>query len=197
MQKMDVEIEAIDSWPPEFRQAASQDKQLILSYHKERLRIDRLYRDDVSLRINPPENKYKQPYLELIERLETLLTPHRIIAYHCSRLTQEEIVNIKQGGLQVLSAELIHKRLRQCLSGGYLKPAEYESLMASQPVSECLGNKQGDRTSKIWFCANRSTLQDDGSVYRLFRSWGGEAVYGATKRIQTQVMFCVESAYPA
>ena len=29
----------------------------------------------------------------------------------------------------------------------------------------------------IWFCPNRTTLQDCSAVYRLFRSWGGEAVY--------------------
>jgi hypothetical protein len=29
----------------------------------------------------------------------------------------------------------------------------------------------------IWFCPNRSTLQDASGVYRLFRSWGGESVY--------------------
>ena len=29
----------------------------------------------------------------------------------------------------------------------------------------------------IHFCANRSTLQDCDAVYRLFRSWGGEALY--------------------
>ena len=194
---MDVEIEVTDSWPPEFRQAASQDKQLILSYHKERLRIDRLCRDDVPLRINPPENKYKQPYLELIERLETLLTPHRIIAYHCSRLTQEEIVNIKYGGLQVLSAELIHKRLRQCLSGGYLKPAEYESLMASQPVSECLNNKHGPEQAGFAFVQTAQPCRMTVQFIVCFVLGAVKPCIGATKRIQTQVMFCVESAYPA
>lgn len=29
----------------------------------------------------------------------------------------------------------------------------------------------------IWFCPNRSTLREYSRVYRLFRSWGGEAIY--------------------
>jgi hypothetical protein len=29
----------------------------------------------------------------------------------------------------------------------------------------------------IWFCPNRSTLREASGVHRLFRSWGGEAVY--------------------
>jgi hypothetical protein len=29
----------------------------------------------------------------------------------------------------------------------------------------------------IWFCPNRSTLQQASGVYRLFRSWGGEVLY--------------------
>ena len=143
---MDIEIEDLNTWPLEYRQKAINSKPLIISYHKERSRIDRLCRDDVFIQINPPNNKFKRPYLELIRRLETLLIPHRIIAYHCSRLTKEEITNIKQGGLQVLSTELVHRRLHQCLSDGYLKESERKSLMASQSVSESLDNKHGHRT---------------------------------------------------
>ena len=38
---MDVEIENIDSWPPDFRTAAIQGKSLVVSYHQERSRIGR------------------------------------------------------------------------------------------------------------------------------------------------------------
>ena len=33
-----------------------------------------------------------------------------------------------------------------------------------------------------WFCPNRSTLRISGGVYRLFRSWGGEAIYCGLER---------------
>ena len=174
---MDVEIEAIDSWPPDFREAAIQGKSLIVSYHQERSRIERCGAGDVLLQRNPPENRYKQAYRALVEQLEALLAPHRIVAYHCSRLTKEETVNIKQEGLRVLTTDLVNKKLGQCLSDGYLKQAEYERMRNSPNLSECLNNQHGSRTGIIHCCANRSTLRDCDDVYRLFRSWGGEALY--------------------
>ena len=175
---MDVEIENIDSWPPDFREAAVQSMQLVISYHAECLRIGK-YREgeDVFLQIHPPDNRYKQDYRALVKRLEALLLPHRIVSYHCTRLTQEEIVDIRQEGLRVLTTDLVDKRLEQCLSHGYLEQAAYERIKNSPHLSESLNDKNGKRTDMIHFCANRSTLQDCVDVYRLFRSWGGEALY--------------------
>ena len=133
---MDVEIEDIDSWPPGFREAVMQSMSLVISYHEECSRIGK-YREggDVLLQIHPPENRYKQDYRTLVERLEALLLPHRIVSYHCTRLTQEEIVDIKQEGLQVLTTNLVNKRLEQCLSHGYLNQVEYERIKNSPTSS--------------------------------------------------------------
>ena len=174
---MDVKIEDIDSWPPDFREIAIHDKSLVVSFHQECSRIDRYCEDDVLLRINPPKNRYKQAYRALVVQLESLLVSHRIVAYHCSRLTKEEIVNIKQEGLRILTADFVNKRLDQCLSHGYLKQAEYERIRNSPNLFESLNDKNGLRTGMIHFCGNRSTLRDCHAVYRLFRSWGGEALY--------------------
>ncbi len=174
---MNVEIEDLGSWPSEFKQEAIRNKPLIVSFNRERLNIEQRCMEDVFLRINPPENKFKQSYLKLMAKLEILLTPHQIVVYHCTRLTREEIENIKQEGLQVLSAGLVHKRLHECLSNGYLEQREYEYFMNSQSLSESLDNRHGARSNKICFCANRTVLRDCGAVYRLFRSWGGEAIY--------------------
>ena len=174
---MDIEIEDIDTWPPDFREVAIQNKSLIVSYHKECLHIDRCCEDDVLLRINPPKNRYKQAYRTLVYQLETLLATHRIIAYHCSRLTKEEIVNIQQEGLHVLTGGLVDKKLDQCLSRGYLKQAEYDRIKNSSHLFESLHNQLDSRTGMIHFCASQTTLRDDHAVFRFFRSWGGEALY--------------------
>ena len=129
------------------------------------------------MQINPPENRYKQAYRALVEQLEALLAPHRIVTYHCSRLTKEEIVNIKQDGLRVLTTDLVNKKLHQCLSDGYLKQGEYELIKNSPYLSESLNNQHDSRIGMIHSCANRLTLRDCHAVYRFFRSWGGEALY--------------------
>ena len=81
---MNVEIEDLDSWPSEFKQEAIRNKPLIVSFNRERLNIEKRCMEDVFLRINPPENKFKQSYSKLMARLEVLLTPHQIVAYHCT-----------------------------------------------------------------------------------------------------------------
>ena len=174
---MDVEIEDINSWPPEFQKLAIQNKALVISHHEECLRIYRFYEDDDYLRKNPPKNRYKQSYRALVDQLEALLAPHRLIAYHCSRLTREEIVIIKQDGLRILTADLVNKKLDRSLSHGYLTKAEYECIKNSPHLFESLHNQLDSRTGMIHFCASRTTLRDDHAVFRFFRCWGGEALY--------------------
>ncbi|MEJ0084997.1 MAG: hypothetical protein WDO72_04915 [Pseudomonadota bacterium] len=174
---LDVELEAVDTWPPEFLQAAVQNRELILSFQRERQRIDRLGWDDIRVRINPPENRYEDEYKALVDRLDGSLVRHRIVGYHCTRLTPGEIRSIKANGLRLLSTDLVRQRLDSCVADGHMTSAQCEYLVGSQIMRESLGNLHGNRTGMIWFCPNRSTLQESSGVYRLFRSWGGEAVY--------------------
>lgn len=173
-----VEIEDQTSWPPEFLGAVQESRELILAYQRERLRIDRMGYQDVSVRINPPKNRHQYEYSKLIAPLETVLTRHRIVGYHCTRLTPGEISGIKSGGMRLFTSELVKRRLGQCRDDGHLSRKEFEYLSCSENIRSSLNNKCGTRTGMIWFCPNRSTLQESSGVYRLFRHWGGEAVYG-------------------
>ena len=64
---------------------------LIVDYQRERLRIDQLCQDDLEMRIHPPQNRYAPAYCALVAVLEPTLVHHRIVAYHCTRLTESEI----------------------------------------------------------------------------------------------------------
>ena len=172
-----VEIEVEDTWPPDFLQDVVQHRDLILSYQREEQRIDSLRQNDIFARVDPPRNKFKDRHNELLDRLDELLTKHRIIGYHCTRLTAGEIAAIKSKGLRLLSPDLVRQRLDQCVADGYMTPTHRAYLDNSQTMRDSLGNRHGNRTGMIWFCPNRSTLRDASGVHRLFRSWGGEAVY--------------------
>lgn len=172
-----VEIENITSWPKDFYEIASDHKEFLYSYHREEKRIDSLCRDDVLLRARPPINVYANKYKSLVDQLDTILNSHKIVGYHCTRLTKHEIDNIKKEGMKILSEQLIQQRLANAFSQNHLSRQEYEYLTKSSSVVSNLNNKCGDRTGMIWFCPNRSTLKNNGAVHRLFRSWGGEALY--------------------
>lgn len=175
--RLAVEIEDQENWPPDFAEKVVGGRSLILSYQRERSRIDRLGQDDIRVRLDPPKNEYKQSYTELIDELESLLTPHKLVAYHCSRLTAREISSIKEAGLSLLSPALVRRKIDECYADKLITSEAYQYLSSSQHIAACVNNVHANRADMIWFCPNRSTLQDYSGAHRLFRSWGGEAIY--------------------
>jgi hypothetical protein len=173
----DVEIEDLDSWPTAFRKEAEFGRSLVCQYQTERLRIDHLAESDIHIRLDPPANKHKALYLELIEELESRLVPHRIVGFHCTRLTFAEVNNVVGSGLKPLSLELICERIESCISQGLLDKADGEYLRESPAIRRCISNQNGRRTGLLWFCPNRSSLADYYGISRFFRMWGGEALY--------------------
>ena len=180
--KLPVEIEDIQSWPEEFRDEAFKHKTLLISYHQEYRRISRLGEEVLIARVYPPLNEFEEEYRALADRLETILSERRIVGYHCTRLTASEIKAIKNRGLNILSKELVQQRLDNALIDGLLTEEEALYLRNSDNLKETLDDKYGGRTGMIWFCPNRSSLQYESGVYRLFRSWGGEAIYWGHER---------------
>jgi len=176
---MEVEIEEQNSWPENFLAAAKGNLTMLLDYHQREAEIRRIQREDVLARIKPPKNENREAYEQLADDLEDMLRPHSLVAYHCTRLTSQEIASVRASGLRLLSSALVSDRLLACVQAGHLEKADYQPLVGHEVIAANLADHQGSRDGKIWFCPNRSTLQDPSAVYRLFRSWGGEAVYRA------------------
>jgi hypothetical protein len=151
----------------------------VLKYQLERQRIDRLAQKDVMLRIHPPLNPHREEYEALVNDLNEALENHRLVGYHCTRLTPSEVAGVRADGLRVLSPQLIQSRFERCYYDGLISGEERDAIAQSQWMIAALSDRNGHRTGKVWLCPNRSTLKDSSAVYRLFRSWGGEAVYGA------------------
>lgn len=99
------------------------------------------------------------------------------MGYHCTRLTDHEIQNIKSSGLKILTPDLIELRLRTVLEHGILSAEAHEYISNSPMLKSSTSGEYGKRTGMIWFCPNQETLSEIHAVYRLFRSWGGEALY--------------------
>ncbi len=115
-----LEIENQTCWPPEFANGIAGNRSLLLDFHRERSRIDGIAENDVRARIDRPDNRFERDYRTVVARLEALLLPHRIVAYHCTRLTPGEIAAITTSGMRLLSPALVQSRLDQGLADGYL-----------------------------------------------------------------------------
>jgi hypothetical protein len=172
-----VAMDDLHSWPSPFRARALASKGLCLAYQMERQRIHDSVCDDPIARTYPPPNKYEADYNDLVEDLETLLIPHRLVAYHCTRLTPREVTDVRTGGLRMLSADLLKRRIDHCEEDGHFSSADANWLRSSPHIARTLSDQTGNRTGRLCYCPNVSTLRYDSGVYRLFRCWGGEALY--------------------
>jgi hypothetical protein len=174
---IDIEVEA--TWPAEFLAEARKHRALIIDYQRERQRIDRLVQDDVIARTYPPSNRYDTAYRDLVSRLEPELMPHRLVGYHCTRLTSREIAEIESGGMRMLTPQLVAEKIAGCVKDGHLTSDRGDFLLHHGSQIAALRDQHGRRTGMLWFCANNSTLRISSRVYRLFRYWGGEATRGS------------------
>lgn len=175
---LNVEIEDITTWPKEFKALVDKSKELIVLYHRERSNIFNDCKDDPIPGRGLPLNQYEETYLSVVSRAESILLSNQLIAYHCTRLTEEEIQDIKETGMKRASALFVHKRFKTLHEQGYLSTDQYLYLRNSECIKYNLNAKKGALTKDIFFVCNRSILkkQPDG-IYRLLRSWGGEAIY--------------------
>jgi hypothetical protein len=173
----DFELELPQTWPVGVRELVESHRETLIAYQRERGRIDRLGWTDVRVRMNPPVNQYRSGYDTLLARTEELLVGHRLVGYHCTRLTSAEVVRVRREGLRALSPDLVRERLEALVDAGEMSAAQCRFFLDHPMLHANLANRHGRRTGLVWLCPNRSTLRDGSGVYRLFRSWGGEALY--------------------
>lgn len=174
---LNIEIDDQSSWPGPFLILARENIEMITGYRREEQRIDQMLREDVLARVNTPRNKFEKEYRDVVDQLDNMLTPHRLVGYHCTRLTRTEIEEIAEVGLHPLSPELILRRVSRIIEREELLDSASVERIGSEVAKGLQERNGGARAAMIWFCPNRTTLRDFSAVYRFFESWGGEALY--------------------
>lgn len=98
------------------------------------------------------------------------------MGYHCTRLTPAEVGRLRREGLRALSPDLVRARLEALVNADEMSSAQCRFLCHPM-VHSHLTDRNGRRAGLVWLCPDRSTLRGAWGVYRLFRSWGGEALH--------------------
>jgi len=160
------------TWPSELKQILDEGLPILRAFFAEYARIERLQRDDVGLRIREPRNPYRQRKDEIYDAVGRSLAGLYIVAWHCTRLCDDEIELVRTNGMYPLSPETLTTRLERRIRTGDISTEEAERF-----ANEHKANDE-NRQKKLWFIFSRSLLHDEGGVGRLFTSWGGEALYG-------------------
>lgn len=109
------------------------------------------------------------------EEIEDALRGHSLRAYHATRLLDHEVEAIQKQGLRRLTSSLIEERLAAAAQHGAITSGVHETLAGSTVFAR---NFQTEiREGLLWFFLGSSTFSDDGGLWRLLETWGGEGIY--------------------
>jgi hypothetical protein len=111
-------------------------------------------------------------YASQIEALLPSVHDCALKGWHCTRLRDAEVHNIRTQGMAVLSTSLVCSRIDAAQNDGELPRDVADRLRAMHRASDMY------RQGQIWFGFS-PTLPDEHATNRLLRNWGGEAIYWA------------------
>jgi hypothetical protein len=159
-----MKIDDLSSWPPEIIRFLQQHHDMFLRWHERR------YADKPVAPVRPEELDWA------IYALDDLLRPYPLHGYHCTRLSEAEIAHILAEGMQPPNSTRLCARIDGLLAAGLIDPAIADKLRAEH------GADEPSRTGMIWFCFYPPRFAGQSAAERLFRNWGGEALYAYHER---------------
>lgn len=164
-------INDIRTWPDDLKQHFKVNYALINSYLEFEREVDIKAIKDIFLRLKKPINPFAREWDSFFNAMESILDKYRIVGFHCSRLTEEEQIDIRANNLQPLSIERTKARLDKLYRNNVLSKEQYEILLHNNVVED------NGRKGKVYCFLHSSTLLDERGLERFFRCWGGEALY--------------------
>ena len=164
-----VDYERPNTWPPALTALFNAHSETLESHGREQHRISMLSSEEGQW----ARNRYKDQHDHIAQRANEILGDERLLGFHCTRLANDEIADVRARGLHLPSADFLHERICRRIEAGDIP----ENL-----GSQLLKKNQADdqyRQGRLCYVNMRSVLKSKGAVGRLFRSWGGEALYNS------------------
>lgn len=110
----------------------------------------------------------------MVKAFTDLVDDREILAIHASRLTEREIENIRNFGLDATSGELVTKKLAQARDDNALTEDEYQHLL---DVATSSLEPDEFRANQICLSIGEFDYDRDKSqLYHFWRTWGGEII---------------------
>lgn len=117
------------------------------------------------------EGPFPTNYNKADEELYKALLPFPLKGYHCTKLTESEILNIANNGMNLPDLDLLTRRIDALASCGTLTLEIANKLKTKNQAND------QKRAGKLYFCFYPPKKTGNG-VESFFRLWGGEALYG-------------------
>ena len=166
-----VELDRIDTWPTTVVKRLERARNAFDKFEAGRITFEERCEHEPMLKYTPWNNPHQDERDETVRDLDADLAGGHLLGYHCTRLHRDEVAAIQKGGLSILTPELVTARVQARLSAGDISPQEAAALLGRNRTNEEY------RIGRVWFAFTTSLLRQESGIHRLFRSWGGEAIY--------------------
>ncbi len=164
-----VDYERPDTWPPALTALLDGHADILVAHGHEQHRINMPGLEERCW----AQNHYQDQQDQIICRADEILADEQLLGFHCTRLADDEIADVWAHGLRLLSADFLQERIHRRIKAG-----DIPESMGLRLLNE---HQAGDqyRQGCLCFVNMRSALKSKSDVGRLFRSWGGEALYNS------------------
>lgn len=164
-----------DTWPTGIPEYLTTNRAELAAYVREEQRIDQLATTDISLRIKRPPNKHAEAWDDAVAFIKSGIGRSFLVGFHCTRLIEEEIQDVQSNGLRPLDLHFAEERIKRLHIQGLISAQEEAVLLANNKTAS--NNRSG--LLFVFLCV--STLTNESGLIRLFKYWGGEAIYALHK----------------
>lgn len=166
-------LDEVDTWPDALRSLLAQRLAVLREYEEfERKRYADRGHGRTERELRADRNPHVAARRWTLQAIQSLIAPESVIAYHCTRLTLDEIVAIREAGIHPLSAASLRRRLDARVAVGDLSRDDVEELFSKcEQVA-----RQDMRADTIWGVLGKSALEDEDGLGNPLRFWGGEVL---------------------
>lgn len=118
-----------------------------------------------------------RPPAQVTAGILDVMSEHGVVVFHCTRLVDEEVADIRAHGLRAASGDLLARKLALAVEGGLLSEEQRVTLQQSTILES---RRQGAaRANRLCALSIRRTidLEASGGLRRFLSVWGGEMTY--------------------
>ena len=115
------------------------------------------------------ENSFEASYQIFLNQLNSFIRELSFCSYHATRLTDDELLDIRQNGLKPLSQSDFIGRLNKAVNTGLLTQATAGKIIDQNSGLE-------NRENILWFVCGKNALKFESGMADFFSFWGGEAM---------------------
>lgn len=167
-----IDVWGVETFDAELRGDLDVHADLIRDYMTTRRR-QWLEREASNHTMPYPHNPYADEFVWVTEHIMRLMEARTIRAWHYTRMTDDEIVRLRQHGIRPSSLAMVRERLTAQVDAGAFTAEIADRLFADSPYQ---GEQLEARSNKFWMVSHPIDIED-GGVELLLESWGGEGAY--------------------